>query len=104
MFVTAHICFNRQIASRGRSKESKCSIQGGLCHLSKKLTAITGIGFPIPALSEPCLPLQWSCLTPTSTCSFTIGHSHLHHVTQSTLLTADSSAVACSLLLLLLRH
>ena len=66
MFVAAHICFDRQIASRRRSKESKCSIQGGLCHLSRKLTAITGIGFLIPTSLEPCLPLQRSCLAPTA--------------------------------------
>lgn len=65
MFVAAHICFDRQIASRGRSKESKCSIQGGLCHLSRKPTATTGIGFPIPTSCEPCLPLPQSCLAPT---------------------------------------
>lgn len=62
MFVAAHICFDRQIASRGRSEESKCSIQAGLCHLSRKLTAITGIGFPIPTSFEPRLLLQQSCL------------------------------------------
>lgn len=65
MFVAAHICFDRQIASRGRSKESKCSIQGRLFHLSRKPTAITGIGFLIPTSCEPCLPLPQSCLAPT---------------------------------------
>lgn len=57
MFVAAHICFDRQIARRGRSKESKCSMQGGLCPLSRKPPAITGVGFLIPASSQPCLPV-----------------------------------------------
>lgn len=50
MFVAAHICFDRQIASHGRSEESKHCIQGGLRHLSRKLTAITGSG---PACRSP---------------------------------------------------
>lgn len=92
MFVAAHICFDRQIARRGRSKESKCSSQGGLCPLSRKLTAITGIWFLIPASPQPRLSLQQSCLMLTG---------HLQPPSAAFTCTAScSSAGACCLLLL----
>lgn len=60
--------------------------------LSRKLTAITGIGFLIPASSQPCLPLQQSCLTLTG---------HLQPPSAASTCTAScSSAGACSLFLL----
>lgn len=91
MFVAAHICFDRQIARRGRSKESKCSMQGGLCPLSRKQMAITGIGFLIPASSQPCLPLQGSCLALTG---------HLQPPSAASPAPHHQQSQSCSLLLL----
>lgn len=79
MSVAAHICSNRQIASHGHSEESKCSIQEGLCHLSRKLTAIAGIGFLIPASFETRLLLQRSCLTLTGHLQLHTRPHHQHH-------------------------
>lgn len=58
MFVAAHICFDRQIASHGRSEESKHCIQGGLRHLCRKLTAIRGSG---PDCRSPVAGCNRSC-------------------------------------------
>lgn len=91
MFVAAHICFDRQIARRGRSKESKCSMQGGLCPLSRKQMAITGIGFLIPASSQPCLLLQGSCLALTG---------HLQPPSAASPAPHHQRSRSCSLLLL----